>query len=76
MRKIFEDFLEDDPILDEFYLSTYFVVLVFSLMLTPFTLVKKMEKLKFMAFLGVAGISIFVLSLIVNFFVILNQNSW
>ena len=36
-------------------------------------MVKKIEKLKFMAFLGVAGITVFVISLIINFFLEMSE---
>ena len=76
VHKILHDFLEGSAVLDEFYTSEIFVVLIFAVLLAPFTLVKKIEKLKFMAFLGVAGISIFVVALVINFFVELSQSNW
>ena len=41
-------------------MSEYFIVLVMALLETPLTLAKKMEKLKFMALSGVAGIVLFM----------------
>lgn len=48
--------------LDEFYTSEIFIALLISLMEVPFILVKKIEKLRFMAFLGVSGIMVFVIT--------------
>lgn len=39
----------------------------------PFTLVNKIEKLKILAFSGVAGISLFVLILVILFFVKMSE---
>ena len=67
IRKILEDYLKDDPILDQFYLSTYFLVLIMALLEIPLIMVTKIEKLKFMAFAGVGGILIFMITMVIFF---------
>lgn len=66
-RKIFSDVISDTEVLDQFYTTEIFFVLVIALMETPLTLVSKMEKLKFMAMLGVGGIVIFILTFVFFF---------
>lgn len=60
----------------DFYCQPWFIVLVLALLEVPFTLVKKIEKLKFMAFLGVAGISVFVVVLTIIFFTEITERNW
>lgn len=66
-RKIFSDVITDTEVLDQFYTTEIFFVLVIAIMETPLTLVSKMEKLKFMAMLGVGGIVIFILTFVFFF---------
>lgn len=77
IRKILEDVLDKDPeILDQFFTSQIFIVLIMALLELPLTLVKKMEKLKFMALSGVGGIVLFMTTFVV-FFIdsVLDDNS-
>ena len=55
--------------MDSWYLQKWMIVIVLAVFEIPFTMVKKIEKLKFMAFLGVAGITVFVIALIITFFI-------
>jgi amino acid permease len=61
---------------DQFYTSPTFIVLILALCEVPFTLVSKIEKLKFMAFLGVVGITVFVISLVITFFTEMPERDW
>jgi amino acid permease len=79
VEKLLHDFITDEEslwILDQFYTQDWFIVLIFAFMLSFFAVVKKIEKLKFMAFLGVSGITVFVIALIINFFIELSQADW
>lgn len=68
IRKILVDVIDaGEPALDEFYTSEYFIIILVVLAEIPFTLVKKIEKLKFMALLGVVGIIIFVIFFVVYY---------
>jgi len=68
INKIIGDVMgRDDEIMDQFYTSPYFIVLIMALLELPLTLVKKMEKLKFMALSGVAGILLFMTTFVVFF---------
>lgn len=62
--------------MDQFYVKEWFLILVLGVLEMPFTLVQKMEKLKFMAFLGVAGILCFIVCLIINFFNEMAERDW
>lgn len=75
LGKIFDGYIEDKDVRDAFYLSPYFIVIVCAILECPFTLVNKIEKLKFLAFLGVSGITIFVISLIITFFVEMSEET-
>lgn len=44
-------------------------MLVIALMEVPFTMVKKIEKLKFMAFIGVGGILLFMTTFVVHYII-------
>lgn len=66
-------FVEDYKLADNWYFQGWFLVLVLAVLEVPFTMVKKIEKLKFMAFLGVAGITIFVISFIITFFLEISE---
>lgn len=55
--------------LDYFFTQEVFLVLFIALLESPLTLVSKMEKLKFMAMTGVAGIVVFMVSFCIFFVV-------
>lgn len=54
-------------------MSPAFILCVVALLEIPFTIVDKMEKLKMLAFLGVAGISLFVINFLIIFFTKMNE---
>lgn len=68
--------ITDKDILDQFYTSEIMIILCIALLELPLTLVKKIEKLKFFAFFGVAGILVFVVCLVVHFFVQMAEWEW
>ena len=72
LKKIIDSYVSDD-VSEAFYTQPYFIVIILALMEVPFTLVKKIEKLKFMAFLGVAGITVFMIAMIINFFIEMSE---
>lgn len=53
--------------MSQFFTSQVFLVLIMALLELPLTLVRKMEKLKFMALSGVAGIVLFMVSFAIFF---------
>lgn len=69
LGKIFDGYIEDKTTRGSFLLSPYFIVIVCAILEFPITLVKKIEKLKFLAFIGVSGITIFVITLTITFFI-------
>ena len=66
INKIYFDIKGDD---DLFLMKKYMLVLILAIFETPLTLVSKMEKLKYMALAGVAGICIFMIAFVVFFIV-------
>lgn len=72
LKKIIDSYVSQN-VSEAFYTQPYFIVIILALMEVPFTLVKKIEKLKFMAFLGVAGITVFMIAMIINFFIEMNE---
>lgn len=75
LKKIIDSYV-DIEIQEAFYTQTYFIVIVLALMEVPFTLVSKIEKLKFMAFLGVAGICVFLVAHVITFFTEMAERDW
>ena len=74
IRKILVNVINsDEPALDQFYTSEYFIIIIVVLAEIPFTIVKKIEKLKFMALLGVIGIIVFVIFFIIYYFTLSSQ---
>jgi amino acid permease len=57
-----------------FYKSQKFFVLIIAVVLFPFTLLKKMENLRFLAFFGIGGITLFVATFIVIFFLMMSSD--
>lgn len=53
--------------LDEWFTNRTFIALAIALLEIPSILVKKIERLKFMAFIGVAGILIFMGSFVIHY---------
>ena len=66
--RIFDGYIQDKETRDTFFLSSYFIVIVCAILECPLTLFRKIEKLRFFAFGGVSGVSVFVLALSVVFF--------
>lgn len=56
--------------LQEFYLQPYFIAIIIAVLEIPFTMVKKIEKLRFMAFLGVSGIFVFMTTFVVHYIIV------
>lgn len=73
LGRIFDGYIKDPDIREAFYFSPYFIVIVCAVLECPFTLVSKIEKLKFLAFMGVSGITVFVITLIITFFAEMNE---
>ena len=77
IRKIVESFVDpQSDVLNQFYLSPSFFALAIGLMQIPVAIVKKIEKLRYMAFLGVIGIIVFLVSFLVHFFLSLEGDRW
>lgn len=53
--------------MSSFYTNQIFLALIMALLELPLTLVRKIEKLKFMALSGVAGIVLFMVSFAIFF---------
>jgi amino acid permease len=62
LRKIFKDIISSEEALNSFYTQPYFIALVFAIIEIPFILVSKMEKLRFVALVGVAGIIAYMIT--------------
>ena len=60
----------------EFYTDQWFIILVLAVLEVSFTIVHKIEKLKFMAFLGVSGIVVFIICLLITFFDEMFEKEW
>jgi hypothetical protein len=60
---------EDSSIIDDFYVSEWFIMVVVSLLLVPTVVIQKIEKLRYLSVIGVFAIVLAILSLIVIFFV-------
>lgn len=73
IKKIIDDLTVDKSKLDNFYCSEVFLVIVIALAELPLLLVKKIEKLRFFSFVGVAGIIVFIISVVIHFFIKLGQ---
>ena len=67
IRKIITDYVKDDSITDSWYTQEWMIVILVAVAEIPFTIVKKIEKLKILTFIGVAGITLFVIALVINF---------
>lgn len=67
IRKVLTSVLEGSEVLDEFYCSEEFIVLLVALLETPLTLVSKMEKLKLAGLLGAVNITIFMVTYTIFF---------
>jgi amino acid permease len=56
-----------------FYATKWFLSLMISILIFPLTLLKEIEKLKFVSLIGIASILIFTIAIVYNFFkVVLN----
>ena len=65
-EKIIDEFWEGHP--DSWYLRQWFITgICLSIVMIPFVLVNKIQKLKYLALIGVGAISCYVVSLIINF---------
>lgn len=73
IRKVLVDTIHDRDILDAFYTSEEFIVLLVALLETPLTLVRKMEKLKMVGLMGVINITIFMTSFTIMFLMSLSE---
>lgn len=59
--------------MDSWYTQKYFIALVIACCEIPSILVKKIEQLKFMAFIGVTGILAFIGTFLVHYFIKLGE---
>lgn len=66
ISEIFKNVLPKD-VLDEWYTSRTFIALAIAVLEIPSILVKKIERLKFMAFIGVAGILVFMGTFVIHY---------
>lgn len=57
-------------------MNKIFIVCAVALLEIPFALVNKIEKLKFLAFIGVSGISTFVIILAIIFTIEMDKVQW
>jgi amino acid permease len=64
LRKIAVDISGDPKIVDNFYLSEWFIVIVVGAIVFPFVLIKKIENLRIFAFVGVVGILVFIIGVV------------
>lgn len=69
IKKILTDVVQDQAVLDEFYCSELFLVIVLALLELPLIMLKKIEKLRFFSFLGVAGIVAFIFGIISHYII-------
>ena len=78
LKHIIDSYIPEDKswIKDEFYTSTYLIVIVIAICEIPLVMVKKIEKLKYGTFIGVSGVSVFTLSLIIIFFMKMSEKGW
>ena len=77
IRKIVENFVDpQSDALSQFYLSPSFFAIVIGLLQIPLVIVKKIEKLRYMAFFGVIGIIVFLISFLIHFFQSVEGNKW
>lgn len=67
LKKILADVVQDQAVLGQFYCSELFLVIVLALLELPLILLRKIEKLRFFSFLGVAGIVAFILGVIAHY---------
>jgi hypothetical protein len=65
IQSIAKEITNDDSVLDSFFLSDFFIVVVAGLIEFPMTLIKKIELLRVFSFLGVAGVIVFIVGIIV-----------
>lgn len=72
MGKILDDYIKDIDTRDSFLFSSYFILIVCAVLEFPLTLLNKIEKLRYFAFIGVSGIVVFVVALTITFFSELN----
>lgn len=68
IRKIIEDVIPQSQALDQFYTHPAFIAVVVGCCEIPSIIVKKIERLKFMALLGVTGIFVFIGAFVVHYF--------
>jgi amino acid permease len=69
IRKLIVDFVDDKDIVDKFYCSEMLIIIVLALLELPLVLQKKIEKLRFLSFAGVAGIVIFIVGVVTHYIV-------
>lgn len=64
LRKIAAEVSGDPSILDNFYLTEWFIVILVGVIEFPLVLIKKIESLRIFAFIGVVGIIIFIIGVV------------
>lgn len=65
VKSIAKEVTDDMSVLDSFFLSDFFIVLIVGLIEFPLTLIKKIERLRIFSFLGVAGVIVFIVGIII-----------
>lgn len=73
IRKLLEDTLKDSPALNDFYTDEIAIALLILVLEIPSIMVSKIEKLRFMAFIGVSGIFVFVSAFVGDYIVTSND---
>lgn len=65
IRNIAKEVSGDPSIVDNWYLSEFFIIIVFAIIEFPLVLIKKIEKLRIFSFMGVGGVIVFVFGIII-----------
>lgn len=65
IKNIAQEVSGDPNITDNFYLSSWFIIIIVGLIEFPLVLIKKIEKLRIFSFIGVTGVLVFAVGIIV-----------
>jgi hypothetical protein len=70
LRKLLVELIgPDSSVIDDFYVSEWFIMVVVSLLLAPTVVIEKIEKLRYLSVIGVFAIFLAIVSLFIIFFV-------
>ena len=77
LRKLLVELIgPDSSVVDDFYVSEWFIMVFVSLLLVPAIIIEKIEKLKYLSIIGVFAIVLAIISLFVIFFVEMSERNW